>query len=70
MLSPSGKVEWLCPRCHSEDIRPRRNSPNSPWCKEGWCNDCGAVFCWRSRIKLGRKQRLVKLITGEVPDGT
>lgn len=68
MLSPSGKVEWLCPICKSEEIRP--DPPTSDkWCGTGWCNTCGVVFCWRSRIKLGKKQRLIKLITGEVPNG-
>lgn len=69
MLSPSGKVEWLCPECHGEDIHQDFPEQDKRYCRMAWCNDCGWYFPWRARIKLGKKQRLLKLITGETPNG-
>jgi len=67
MMSPGGKIEWICPRCYSSNIQEEEPRHNFPWCHEGWCKDCGALFCWRARIKLTKKQRLHRLITGDLP---
>lgn len=63
MMSPGGKIEWICPGCHSGDIHRRRAIASSDF---GFCNNCGALFAWRSRIKLSKNQRLMRLISGEV----
>jgi len=67
MMSPGGKVEWLCPACYSPEIERDHTAPGLLQ-NDGICTSCYQYFHWATRIKLGKKQRIIKLLTGEIPN--
>lgn len=47
MLSPSGKVEWLCAKCKAREITRGRFGGLNVW----MCLICGWWQPWRTRLK-------------------
>jgi len=66
MMSPGGKIEWLCPNCYSGDLEQDHAAPGG-YQNYYICLDCGDFFHFTHRLKLTRKQQLHRLITGEMP---
>lgn len=61
MLSPSGKVEWLCSECRSGNIIERTNigfyDYTTPDIHNFECKDCGYFANWRTRIKKSNQEK-------------
>lgn len=53
MISPSGKVEWLCPECHSKDIQLTRW--RGSWMKIWACAVCEQWGQWRKQCEKLRE---------------
>lgn len=62
MLSPSGKVAWVCNQCKGPHIqRVRIGGQKSFAC------ECGYFGPWRSRLKYGSKPKMTTVdASGEV----
>lgn len=53
MLSPGGKVRWLCPECRSGEISDRYRTKFGAC---GSCAECNTYWPWRTRIKVSVKR--------------
>jgi len=65
MLSPGGKILWLCPNCESPDIQID-SIASKPFNNGGICNTCNQFFKWSERFKLTKKQQLTRLLKGNI----
>lgn len=64
MLSPGGKIEWLCPNCRSVDIvGPMKGQV--VLANVGECRRCNTWWSWRTRIKVSFKREAEKELEKE-----